>query len=46
MWRRIDFEAGRPKRPFLGILGSKTYRKTITGQGHRDHGEPYAPNFA
>ena len=20
----------RPKRPFLGVLGSKTYRKTIT----------------
>jgi hypothetical protein len=28
-WKRIDFVAERPKRPFLGILGSKTYRKTI-----------------
>jgi hypothetical protein len=28
-WRSIDFVADRPKRPFLGILGSKTYRKTI-----------------
>jgi hypothetical protein len=29
-WRSIDFVGERPKRPFLGILGSKTYRKTIT----------------
>jgi hypothetical protein len=29
-WRRIDFVGKRPKRPLLGILGSKTYRKTIT----------------
>ena len=28
-WKRIDFVGERPKRPFLGILGSKTYRKTI-----------------
>jgi hypothetical protein len=28
-WTRIVFEAQRPKRPILGILGSKTYRKTI-----------------
>jgi hypothetical protein len=28
-WRRIDFVGKRPKRPLLGILGSKTYRKTI-----------------
>lgn len=29
-WERIDFVGERPKRPFLGILGGKTYRKTIT----------------
>jgi hypothetical protein len=29
-WRRIEFVGERPKRPFLGVLGSKTYRKTIT----------------
>jgi hypothetical protein len=28
-WERIVFEAQRPKRPFFGILGSKTYRETI-----------------
>jgi hypothetical protein len=28
-WERIAFEAQRPKRPFFGILGSKTYRATI-----------------
>jgi len=28
-WRRIDFVADWPKRPFFGILGRKTYRKTI-----------------
>lgn len=32
-WRRIDFVGERPKRPFMGILGSKTYRKTITDTG-------------
>ena len=30
MWRRIEFVGERPKRPILGVLGSKTYRKTIT----------------
>jgi hypothetical protein len=29
-WQRMEFEAKRPKRPLLGVLGSKTYRKTIT----------------
>jgi hypothetical protein len=29
-WQRMEFEAKRPKRPFFGLLGSKTYRKTIT----------------
>ena len=29
-WRRIEFVGERPKRPILGVLGSKTYRKTIT----------------
>lgn len=29
-WKRIDFAGERPKRPFLGVLGRKTYRKTIT----------------
>jgi hypothetical protein len=29
-WRRIEFVGLRPKRPILGVLGSKTYRKTIT----------------
>jgi hypothetical protein len=29
-WRRIEFVGKFPKRPFFGILGSKTYRKTIT----------------
>jgi hypothetical protein len=29
-WQRVEFEAKRPKRPFLGILGRKTFRKTIT----------------
>jgi hypothetical protein len=29
-WRRIDFVGERPKRPILGVLGRKTYRKTIT----------------
>jgi hypothetical protein len=28
-WRSIDFVAEFPARPFLGILGSTTYRKTI-----------------
>jgi hypothetical protein len=28
-WNRIDFVGKSPKRPFMGILGSKTYRKTI-----------------
>lgn len=28
-WRRVEFVGELPKRPFLGILGSKTYRKTI-----------------
>jgi hypothetical protein len=27
---KIEFVAERPGRPFFGILGSKTYRKTIT----------------
>ena len=30
MWRRIEFVGERPMRPILGVLGSKTYRKTIT----------------
>jgi hypothetical protein len=29
-WRRIEFVGKFPKRPFFGILGIKTYRKTIT----------------
>jgi hypothetical protein len=29
-WHRIEFVGKFPKRPFFGILGSKTYRKTIT----------------
>jgi hypothetical protein len=29
-WRSIDFVGEFPSRPILGILGSKTYRKTIT----------------
>jgi hypothetical protein len=29
-WRRIEFVGERPKRPILGVLGSKTYRETIT----------------
>jgi hypothetical protein len=29
-WRRIEFVGERPKRPILRVLGSKTYRKTIT----------------
>jgi hypothetical protein len=29
-WQRMEFKAKRPKRPFMGVLGSKTYRKTIT----------------
>jgi hypothetical protein len=29
-WKRIEFVGERPKRPILGVLGSKTYRKTIT----------------
>ncbi len=29
-WKQVEFEAKRPKRPVLGVLGSKTYRKTIT----------------
>jgi hypothetical protein len=29
-WKRIDFVGERPKRPILGVLGSKTYRKPIT----------------
>jgi hypothetical protein len=37
-WRSIDFVADRPRRPFLGILGSKTYRKTITKPDHRERG--------
>jgi hypothetical protein len=28
-WRKLEFVGELPKRPFLGILGSKTYRKTI-----------------
>jgi hypothetical protein len=32
-WRRIEFVGERPKRPFMGILGSKTYRKTIERRG-------------
>jgi hypothetical protein len=28
-WRRIEFVGKFPKRPFFGILGSKTYRKTL-----------------
>ena len=29
-WRSIDFVGELPGRPIFGILGSKTYRKTIT----------------
>jgi hypothetical protein len=29
-WKQIEFVGERPKRPVLGILGTKTYRKTIT----------------
>jgi|SRR5215212_287660 len=34
-WKRIEFVGERPKRPFLGILGSKTYRKTIERRSSR-----------
>jgi hypothetical protein len=29
-WKRVEFVGARPRRPLLGILGSKTYRKVIT----------------
>jgi xanthine/CO dehydrogenase XdhC/CoxF family maturation factor len=28
-WKQVEFVGEFPKRPFFGILGSKTYRKTI-----------------
>ena len=28
-WERIEFVAERPARPIFGVLGSKTYRKTL-----------------
>ena len=32
-WVQVEFVAEFPKRPFFGILGSNTYRKTITDRG-------------
>jgi hypothetical protein len=29
-WRRMEFVGEFPRRPIFGVLGSKTYRKTIT----------------
>ena len=29
-WSRVDFVGELPAKPFYGILGNKTYRKTIT----------------
>jgi hypothetical protein len=37
-WERVEIVAKRPKRPILGVLGSKTYRKTITKPSMKKNG--------